>query len=241
MITKFKRAVTYDEENTILWPCNHVRPREKLKAWYLLVQKTYDQENLSIVSQDSLVTQSREVTRQTKNEISSLAQHLWPPNLVGWWLIMTHNAGCSCDHIRSRDKLKTKYLLLSKGYDHQTWQTDNFGERNPSMESHDPLKTWWCVVTWQIKRVKCSLSEDLWPWNLASWWLIVRWTQPWSHSSFWSPGHMRSCHKLKLKYFFLQKTCGHQNLQSGDISGDQVHNEIAWLWSRNHKMSRVKL
>ena len=116
-----------------------------------------------------------------------------------------------------------------------------YGERNPSTKSHDPLKTWWCVVTWQIKRVKCSLWEDLWPWNLASWWLIVRWTQPWSHSSFWSPGHMRSCHKLKLKYFFLQKTCGHQNLQSGDISGDQVHNEIAWLWSRNHKMSRVKL
>ena len=142
MITKFKRTVTYDEENTILWPCNHVRSHEKLKAWYLLFQKAYDEENLSIVSQDSLVTQSCEVTRQTKNEISSLAQHLWPSNLVGWWLIMTHNAGCSCDHIRSRDKLKTKYLVLCKGYGHQTWQADDLWWEEPIYE-----------VTWSTKNV----------------------------------------------------------------------------------------
>ena len=170
-------------------------------------------------------------------------------------------------HMRSRDKLKTQYLLLCKAYGHQTWQdgglwwgkpTHNVrwpsdhvitwvyvtnwklissiirglllkwrihlyinifssassmttkhgdlvtcGEKSPPMESHDPLTKWWFVVTWQIKSVTDPPWKGLWPWNLASWWLMARWTHPWCHMSLWPPGHMKSRDKLKTKYFFF--------------------------------------
>ena len=63
---------------------------------------------------------------QTKNKIFSLAQHLRPTNLVGWWFIMrsTHPQ-CYMTlwprgHIEQRDKLKTKYLLFRKAYGYHT-------------------------------------------------------------------------------------------------------------------------
>ena len=43
-----------------------------------------------------------------------------------------------------------------------------YGERNQTMESHDALTIWWCVVTWQIKSVTYLLWQGLWLWNLAS-------------------------------------------------------------------------
>ena len=113
-------------------------------------------------------------------------------------------------------------------------------ERDSPMESNDPLTTLWCVVTWQIKRVTYPLWQGLWPWNLVSWWLMVRWTHPWSHMSLWPPVHMRSRDKLKTKYFFLQETYGYQTLQGADVWWDKDHNEIARPWSRD-PMSRVKL
>ena len=92
---------------------------------------TNDEGNSPIVSHDSLTTKSREVMWQTKSKISFLAQYLWPPNLSGWRLIMrgTHSQ-CHMilwprGHMRSRDKLKTKYLLFRKVDGHQTWQSGN--------------------------------------------------------------------------------------------------------------------
>ena len=80
---------------------------------------TNDQGNSPIVSHDSLTTKSREVTWQTKNKIYSLAQRLWPPNLAGRRLIMRGIHSCHMTlwprgHMRSHDKLKTKYLLFNK-------------------------------------------------------------------------------------------------------------------------------
>ena len=123
-------------------------------------------------------------------------------------------------HMRSRDKLKAKYLLFWKVYGRQTWQGGNLwwgklthNVRWPSdhvitrdhvtnwklnisfparslatkyrrlvilwqWSSHDSLTMCECVVTWQIKSITYPLWQGLWPWNLARWWLMVRWTHP---------------------------------------------------------------
>ena len=79
-----------------------------------------------------------------------------------------------------------------------------YGESDPPIESHDPLTTRWCLVMQQIESITDLLWQDLWQWNLASWWHMVKWTYPWSHMSLWTSGHMKSRDKLKTKYFFLQ-------------------------------------
>ena len=85
---------------------------------------TNDERNSPIMSHGSLTTKLREVTWQMKNEISSLAQHLWPE----WWFMMRETHPWSHiflwppGHMRSRDKLKTKYFFLQKTYRQQTLQ-----------------------------------------------------------------------------------------------------------------------
>ena len=116
-----------------------------------------------------------------------------------------------------------------------------YGERNPPIELYYPQTTWWCVVTWQIKSITYPHWHGLWPWNVASWWLMVRWTLPWSHMFLWLPGHRRSNDKLKTNYFFVQNTYGHQTLQDGNAWQGEAHNKVAQIWSRNHKRSRFKL
>ena len=181
---------------------------------------------------------------QIKNRIYPLLQGLLPSNLTGWWHIMkeTHSWCrmtlwfCYC----LRSNLNLNILSSSRSMTIKHGGLVTYGERNPSMESLDPLTTWWCVVTWQIKSVIYSLWQGLCPWNLASWWLVVRWTHSWSHMAVWPPGHMRSPDKLKTKYFLLQKTYGHKTLQGTDVWWSKVHNEVAQLWSYDRKRSRIR-
>ena len=61
----------------------------------------------------------------------------------------------------SCDKLKAKYLLFRKAYDHQTWQDGDFGERNPpimSSESNEHL-----VLFDQLKNFKLTISSSVKP------------------------------------------------------------------------------
>ena len=44
-----------------------------------------------------------------------------------------------------------------------------------------------------------------------------------------------------MEYFFLQKTYGDQTFQGADIWSGKAHNEVARIWSRDQKRSRVKL
>ena len=58
---------------------------------------------------------------------------------------------------------------------------------------------------------------------------------------FWPTDYMRSCDKLKTKYFFPQKTYSHHTLKSADKWWGEANNKATWIWWRNHKTSRVKL
>ena len=74
----------------------------------------------------SPITRSSAVTRQNKNVISALLQGVWPPNVAGWWLMGAVTCPWSCVtiwsrvNLRSRDKLKTKYLVFGKVCNYQT-------------------------------------------------------------------------------------------------------------------------
>ena len=97
-----------------------------------------------------------------------------------------------------------------------TWQIKNLispllrGLWTPNMKGGD---LWWeeptygVMILWNVvmcshvteSKVTCPLWQDLRPWNLVSWWLMVRWKHLWSHMFLWPPGHMSSRDKLKAK------------------------------------------
>ena len=125
-----------------------------------------------------------------------------PTNLSEWWLMMgeTHRSRPS-GHVITWSHVTHWKLNISSSTRSVTTKhckLGTYGERNPPVESHDPLTTWrGILVTWQTKNVTNPLWQDLWSWNLASWWLMVRWMHPWSHIILWPPDHMRSRDKLK--------------------------------------------
>ena len=120
------------------------------------------------------------------------------------------------ERVRSCDKLKT-ISSSTKPMTTKNSRLVTYGERNPPMESHDPLTMRSCVATWQIKSIIYPLWQSLGPQNMTSWWLKVRWTYPWSHIPLWPRDHVRRCEKLKTKYFFFQKTYSHQTGTKNEI------------------------
>ena len=112
--------------------------------------------------------------------------------------------------------------------------------RNPTVESHDPLTLWWCVVVWQIASLTYLLWKSPWPWSLEVGDLP---RAERTHEAIY-PLTTRSLEvtwQTKKIFFFLQKPYGHQTLQGADIRWHKAHNKIARLWSRDRKRSRVKL
>ena len=157
-----------------------------------------------MTSHDPLTTWSHEVTWQIKNKISPLLRSQWPINLSEWWFMMreTHPWWPS-DHVIKWSPVTNWELKISSSTRSITTKhgrLGTYGERKPPMESQDPLSTWWgIVIMWQTKSVTYPLWQDLWPWNLASWWLMVTWMRPWRHIFPWPSAHMRSRDKLRKR------------------------------------------
>ena len=195
----------------ILWARGHVKWHDKLKTKYLLFCKTYGHQTCQ---GDDL-----------------------------WWGKLIHNVRWPSAYVITWGHVTNWKLNIPSSARSMTSKHGRlvtYGERIPTVESNDRLTLGWCVVIWQIVSLTYLLWKSLWPWSLASWWLTESWTHPWGHMFLWPPGHLRSRDKVKIKYFFLQKTYGHQTLQGADIWWDKAHNEVARLWSRDHKRSWVK-
>ena len=104
VITKLCRVVTDDEGNSsigVSWlydhedTWGHVTNKKQnffLSPWLMATKLdrvvTYDEGNSPIMSDDPLITWSREVTWQIENLISSHLQGLWPPNMTSWELMV---------------------------------------------------------------------------------------------------------------------------------------------------------
>ena len=109
------------------------------------------------------------------------------------------------------------------------------------MDSYDPPTKCWCVVTWQIKSVTYPLWQDLWLWNLANWWLMVRQRHPPSHMSFWPPDYKRSRDKLKLKISSSRRfmaTKRYRVLTYGEAKPIMKLHESNHVIARGHMLSR---
>ena len=162
-----------------------------------------------------LVTWFCEIKGQTKN---IYPYSLWPPNLAGWWLILSSFYPCystlwSRGPARLRDKLKLLYLHYHNAYSHLIhqlgrmvinphgllplllyhlltwsceikWQTKTISSLPrclwlPNLarvwlsirKSHHPWITWSYEITWQTKIIISPLLQNLWPQNIAGWWL----------------------------------------------------------------------
>ena len=75
----------------------------------------------------------------------------------------------------------------------------------PLIKSHVSLIMWSCESTWKKGKVTSSLSQELWAFHLAQWWLKLRACHFPSHVSLWLCGHMIPRYKIKT-YLRLYKT-----------------------------------
>ena len=149
MTTKLNRAGTYNEEGELIYDV----------TWH----------------------SHQEVTWQMRNKFSTIVKGLWPPKLAGQRFIMSrthpwcHTILWPRGGMRSRDKLKTKCLLLCKVDDHKTWcQVVNYNERNSPRMSDNSLITWSCKVTWQNENLLSLPPQGLWLPKMGGSGLIVR-------------------------------------------------------------------
>ena len=141
---------------------------------------TYNEGHTSIMTNDSLMTWSHEITWQIKGKMSPLLQDM----TTKLDRVVTYDEGNSS--IMSDDPLIT-WVHATNGKLNSSFSRSmitkhgmlvTYGKKISPMESHNPLKIWWCVVTWQIKSITYLLWQHLWTWNLTKWWHIVRWMQP---------------------------------------------------------------
>ena len=129
----------------------------------------YDKTNSPVMSDESLITWSREFTWLIQSLISLFSQGLWLPNMTGWWLMVrrtylwTHMILWQSGDVRSRDKSKVQHILFGKTYGYETWQIDDLWWGKRIHQSHVLLTTWLRKVTWQTKNEIFLPPEDLWP------------------------------------------------------------------------------
>ena len=77
-----------------------------------------------------------------------------------------------------------------------------YNQKLPSINSHNPLITWSCKVTWNIRSVISSIQRGLWPPNMARWWLTMRSFQPKKYTTLWTYGQVRPRDKLKTYLYY---------------------------------------
>ena len=173
---------------------------------------------------------------------SLISQSLLPPNLTGQWLIISrahpwcHMTLWPRDQARSCGKLKTLYLLFQNVYDLETLLSSHLRRFKITYN-----------VLWQsgdhVTNSKCNISSLSRP-------MDTKFSELMTYDEVNAPtkSHVLltiSLHKVtwqtKTTFFLLQKTYGHQTLQGADIWGAIAHDEVARIWSHDHKRSRVKL
>ena len=124
---------------------------------------TYDEGNSSIMSDDSLITWSREVTWQIETLISPLLQGLWPPSMGGWGLLVSgthlwsHMILWKRGDSWSRDRLKRNISSFARLMAMKVVKLVTYGELKTPMKPHVPPNTWSHEVKWQKE-------NKIWPW-----------------------------------------------------------------------------
>ena len=96
----------------------------------------------------------------------------------------------SCDYARLRGKLKTFISITTILVAAKLGKLGIYNEALPSINPHNPLVSWYCKVTWNIRSVIALLQQGLWPSNLVRWWLTVRNVHQRSYKILWICGQV---------------------------------------------------
>ena len=157
---------------------------------------------------------------------------LWPRGHVTTWChVMSHVTWCHVTNYKENIFSSARSMATKLGrvviYD---------------VENSPIITLWSREVMWQIENLISPLLQGLWPPNMASSGIMVRETYLWSYMIHWQHSEVTWGYVTnKIKYFFLQKKYGHQPLQGADVWWGEAHDEVARLWSRDHKRSCIKL
>ena len=160
--------------------------------------------------------------------IFSLPQCLWSPNLAGWLHTTKSKTFWWSSLARSRDKLNTWYLYCRKTYGHSTWKGDELLYGLPRIKSENSQNTWSHEIKWQIKHVISLLPLDLWPLNVARWWLTIKRLPPTKSHNPLKHDLLRSRDKLKTCYLHYHNAWSHQSQQPGALGWVDSNNEVTW-------------
>ena len=86
-----------------------------------------------------------------------------------WWGKLIHNVRWPSDYVITRRQVTNSKLNIPSSARSMTTKHGRlvtYYGRNPTVESHDPLTLWWCVVVWQIASLTYLLWKSPWPWSL---------------------------------------------------------------------------
>ena len=89
--------------------------------------------------------------RKIKIIISPPPHCLWPPNLVGWWLILWAPIHIVTQSLITRPcyitwLTKNLYLYYSNNFGPKLDKSVKYNEQFPLIKLHDPWITWFCEV-----------------------------------------------------------------------------------------------
>ena len=140
---------------------------------------------------------------------------MWPPNLIGWWLMIKaikYKITCLFDYVVTAGHVKNgKHISTSMGP--MTTKLD----RIMAYEKGSPLT----VATWRIKNFIPLSPRTLWLPNMTRWWFMIR--GPFNRDT-WFCDHVIICSYViyKRRYFSNSKA-----LLTPNLIG-------SWLMTWNH-------
>ena len=129
---------------------------------------------------------------------------------------------------RQRDKLNTWYLYCRKTYGHSAWKGDELVYGLPHIESQNSQSTWSHEIKWQIKHVIFLLPPDLWPLNVARWWLTIKRLPSTKSRNPLKDDLLRSRDQLKTFYLHDRNAWSHQSQQLGDLGWVDSNDIVTW-------------
>ena len=122
--------------------------------------------------QSHMILESDGLVRSPDKEkqFISLLQSLWSQKFECWWLNLSSFYPWNNMTIKSIVYLSTTAMPVAT----KPGKVGMYNEEFPSGNSHNPLITRSCKVTWNIRSVLSLLQKRLWLPNLIRYWLTMR-------------------------------------------------------------------
>ena len=131
------------------------------------------------------------------------------------WL-ETHGTGHRSTQVTVQDRpLQVNYAFSTKSDIWSSgWQPKLRGTHPWCHPPSDHMVTWSHVTK---QKILSPLLQNVWPWRLPGYWLMMRGKHPWSRMTLLSPSHVKPNDKWKTQFLFFPKTYGYQTWHVRDL------------------------